>query len=458
VRHEIRRLLRSLPRAAWIAGAALLAAAVVAIVVAGGGSDDERKATPGAAAGAQPSARSFLRQIIPSPAGRLPGAKVPGVIRRLVARMPAERKASQLMLVGFDGRDPTAPFFRTLQRQDMGGVVLERRNYQDPIQLEAMTTSVLNSTARRAHEPPLILAEQSGGELSAFPDLPPAAMPGELAGVKDAANEYAKTARRLRKAGLNGVLGPPVDVDAHEAGILGTESFSDDPQQVAGFAKAAVAAFREEKLMSAPAHFPGIGTASEDTDQGPAQVGLSLPELEKRDLVPFRAAIRAGAAAVVVSHASYAPDDFVLPASLSKAIVTNLLRGGLGFRGIAISDDLASAAITTATPSTSEAAVMAVAAGIDMVWISGGAAQQQKAYRALVVAIKTGKLSRGRVDAAVTRILTVKRELGLRVRKRTPPPQYPNAATPGLGGPVITPPTQPAPVPLPQPTAPPAGQ
>jgi beta-N-acetylhexosaminidase len=283
-------------------------------------------------------------------------------------------------------------------------------------------------------------------------------MPGELAGLKDVANEYAKTARRLRKAGLNGVLGPPVDVDAHEAGTLGTESFSDDPQQVAGFAKTAVAAFREEKLMSAPGHFPGIGTASADTDEGPAQVGLSLPELEKRDLVPFRAAIRTGAPAIVVSHASYAPDDFVLPASLSKAIVTNLLRGGLGFRGIAITDDLAAPAITTATPSTAEAAVMAVAAGIDMVWISGGAAQQQKAYRALVAAIKTGKLSRSRVDAAVTRILTVKRELGLRVRKRTPPPQYPNAANPGLGGPTIAPPTEPVPVPLPQPTAPPAGQ
>jgi beta-N-acetylhexosaminidase len=380
------------------------------------------------------------------------------VIRRLVARMPAERRASQLLLVGFEGADPTAPYFRTLQRLDMGGVVLERRNYQDPIQLEAMTASVVNATARRGHEPPLILAHQAGGELSAFPDLPPGAQPGELANLRDAAAEYGKTARRLRKAGLNGVLGPPLDVDAHEAGVLGTESFSDDPQAVAAFAKVAVAAFRAQKLLSAPEHFPGVGTATEDTDEGPAQVGLSLPELERRDLVPFGAAVDAGAPAVLVSHASYAPDDFVVPASLSKAIVTNLLRGGLGFRGLAISDDLAAGAITTTQPSTSEAAIAAIAAGIDMVWISGGIAQQLKTYRALVAAIKTGKLPRGRVDAAVTRILTVKRELGLRLRRREPPVQYPNAANPGQGGPAPVQQPAPGPAPQPQPTVPPAGQ
>jgi len=162
-----------------------------------------------------------------------------------------------------------------------------------------------------------------------------------------------------------------------------------------------------------------------------------------------------------VGHANYAPDDFVIPASLSRTFTTNVLRGGLGFRGIAISDDMASASITTTQPSVPEAAVSAIAAGIDMVWISGPPSVQARAYRAILAAIRKGTISPARLNAAVTRIITVKRELGLRVRKRTPPPQYPNAANPGSGqfepaAPGAVPQQAPA-VPPPAPAAPQPG-
>lgn len=433
---SILRRLRSLPPLALVAAALVLAGVVLALVLTGGGGESEPAAERRAAAPAPkapPPGRSFLARIVPSPAGGLPGARVPGVIRRLVARLPAERKAAQLMLIGFRGADPSATFFRTLKRGDYGGVVFEQRNYRDAVQLEAMTTSVVNATASRGHEPPLILARQEGGEHSAFPGFPPAAPPGDLAGIRDATAEFKRTTKALREVGLNGVIGPPIDVGAPGADTLGTRVFSDDADNVANYARAGVGTFRRAKMLSAPEHFPGIGGATTHTDLGPAQVGLSLEELQKRDLVPFRAAIAAGAPAVVVGHANYAPDDFVTPASLSKIFATDVLRGGLGFRGVAISDDLASAAISTTQPSLAEAAVAAIGAGIDMVWISGPPSEQAKIYRAILNAIKSGKLSRGRVDAAVTRIVTVKRELGLRVRRRTPPPQYPNAANPGSG-------------------------
>ena len=392
---------------------------------------EKRAVTP--APKAPPPGRSFLARIVPSEADPIPGARVPGVIRRLVARLPAERKAAQLMLVGFQGTDPSATFFRTLKRNDFGGVVFERRNYRSDIQLEAMTTSVVNATASKRHEPPLILARQEGGDRSAFPDYPPAAPPGELAGLRDAVAEFGRTAKALRLVGLNGVIGPPIDVGTTGANAIGPLSFSDVPEDVAAYAKAGVSAFRRSKLLSAPEHFPGIGGATALTDEGPAQVGLSLEEMQKRDLVPFRAAIAAGAPAIVVGHASYAPDDFVLPASLSRKFATDVLRGGLGFRGVAISDDMAAAAITTTQPSLPKAAVAAINAGIDLVWVSGPPGVQAKTYRTILAAIKNGTIKRERVDAAVTRIVTVKRELGLRVRRKTPPPQYPNAANPGSG-------------------------
>lgn len=421
----------------------LLIPAIVVLVIVGvvvglssGGGDGKttakRRAAPAPAPAPGPG-RSFLARVIPSPARGLPGARVPGVIRRLVAALPPERQAAQMMLVGFQGQDPSATFFRGLQRTDYGGVVFERRNYRDDVQLEAMTASVANATARRGHEPPLILARQEGGDQSAFPTLPPAALPGELAGLRDAVAEFGRTATAFRAVGMTGVIGPPLDVGPETTGALGTLTFSDQPATVAGYAKAGVAAFRRAKLLSAPEHFPGIGGATSPTDEGPAQVGLSLKELQGRDLVPFRAAISAGAPAIVVGHASYAPDDFVTPASLSHIFATDLLRGGLGFRGVAISDDLAAGAITTTQPSLAAAAVAAINAGIDMVWISGPPSDQARAYRAILAAIKSRKIKPARVDAALKRIVTIKRELGLRVRRRTPPPQYPNAASPGSG-------------------------
>jgi beta-N-acetylhexosaminidase len=419
--------------------AALAAALLVVLVVllVAGGDDDGGSKRSAAPAPPPPRAAapasSFLARIVPSPAAGLPGARVPGVIRRLVKRLPVERKAAQLMLVGFQGSDPSATFFRSLKRNDFGGVVFERRNYRDSVQLEAMTASIANATARKGHEPPLVLARQGGGENSAFGDFPPAGEPGELAGLPDAVDQFNDTTRALRAVGVNGVIGPSVDVAPHEGGALGVGAFSDDPEQVSAFARAGVSAFRRAKLLSAVEHFPGIGGATQHTDQGPAQVGLSLDELRERDLVPFRAAIRAGAPAIVVGHANYATDDFVTPASLSRTLATDVLRGGLGFRGIAISDDLAAGAITSTQPSLPKAAVASIAAGIDMVWISGTPAVQAKTYRTILAAIKRGTISAGRLDTAVTRIITVKRELGLRVRRRTPPPQYPNAANPGSG-------------------------
>lgn len=450
---EILRLVRKVPPLVAVAVAVVAFGAGLAVALSSGG--DDEGATRAARPAPEPKparSSSFLARIVPPPEGGLPGARVPGVIRRLVARLPAERKAAQLMLVGFPGRDPSVRFFRTLKRTDYGGVVLERSNYRDEVQLEAMTASVVNATARKGHEPPLILARQEGGDQSAFPDLPPAALPGDLAGLADAADQFRRAAGALRAAGLTGVIGPPADVAPHEAGALGARAFSDDPAQVSAFARAGVSAFRRAKLLSAPEHFPGIGGATQHTDQGPAQIGLSLEELQKRDLVPFRAAIRAGAPAIVVGHGNYAPDDFVVPASLSKTFTTDLLRGGLGFRGVAISDDLAAAAITTTQPSVAEAAVAAIVAGVDMVWISGPPAVQARAYRAILAAIRKGTISRARLDAAVTRIITVKRELGLRVRKRTPPPQYPNAANPGSGQ---IEPVAPGAAPPPAPGAPP---
>lgn len=425
------------PRASAALGVLLASAAVLA----GCDSGDEKKpakrpaGTPAARSRPAEPPRSILARLIPAKGAALPGARAPGQIRRLVATLPVERKVAQLMLVGFDGTDPTAPFFATLKRMDLGGVVLEQGNYAGPAALAALTNAVANAAAGRTHERPFVLAQQEGGEFSAFPDLPPARAAGDLGNVAEAAAEARRTARTLKRLGVNGVLAPDADVGASAPDPLGPRAYSDDEGEVGRYAAAVVSEYRGARMLSAPLHFPGIGAASQSTDDGPTSVGLDMTELQRRDLAPFRAAIKSGAQAVVVGHAAYAPDSFVVPASLSRTIETNLLRGGLGFRGVAITDDLQAGAITAGTP-VAKAAVQAVLAGADMVWIGGPEADWMAAYRALLAAVRSRRIPLLRLNSAVTRIITVKRELGLRNRRKpvvTPPivPAVPGSAPAG---------------------------
>jgi beta-N-acetylhexosaminidase len=165
-------------------------------------------------------------------------------------------------------------------------------------------------------------------------------------------------------------------------------------------------------VFSAVTHFPGLGATDQSTEEGPATVGLGLDELRARDLIPFEAAIDAGVPGVVVGHALYAINDFTVPASLSKEVVTDLLRRELRFRGVAITDDLADPAIT-AIHTVPDAAVQAVRAGADMIYISGGVGDQQSAYVAVLRAVQRGKIPRRRLDEAVGRILLAKQDYDL---------------------------------------------
>lgn len=414
---------RTLRRPARAARALALALATLALAVLVGGCEGGGSAKPKHAQGPPPRpaqnappARSFLERLIPPQGGVLPGARVPGQIGRLVASLPVERKVAQLLLVGFDGRDPSAPFFATLRRLDLGGVAIEKRNYSGAQSLATLTAAIGRAARGGAHEPPFVVAPQEGGQFSAFGDLPPFQAPGHYASLRDATSEAQQAARTLKRLGLNGVLAPDVDVGGSTPDPLGPRAYSDDPNDVRRYATAVVDVYRSAGMLTAPSHFPGIGAASDSTDQGPAEVGLSMHALSERDLRPFRAAIRAGTQAVLVGHASYAPDSFVVPGSLSHAIETNLLRGSLGFRGIAITDDLEAGAIVAGN-TVAKAAVQAIQAGADMVWISGPESDWADAYSALLAAVRSHAIPLARLNDAVTRIVTVKGELGLRARR-----------------------------------------
>ena len=355
---------------------------------------------------------SFLARLIPPRAEPVRGPRTPRGLADLAARLPLERKVAQLFLVGFRGRDLLAPVYRQLRRLDLGGIVIEARNYTDPAQLAAMAGEAVVISQQESHVPPWVMTSQEGGEFSELADLPPAKAAADMASAEEAASSARESAQTLRALGITGLLGPVVDVGLEEGGALGTRAYSDSPDEVAAYAAATVRAYGAGGVLAAAKHFPGLGAASQSTDEGPATVGLSLEELANRDLIPFRAAIAAGVPAVLVGHGLYATDDFVTPASLSRNVMTGLLREELRFPGVAIVDDLAAPAVT-ATTSVPDAAVEAVKAGADMVFISGPRGDQEAAYLAVLNAVRKGDIPRRRVDEAVLRTLTAKGALRL---------------------------------------------
>ena len=379
------------------------------------GDDDGTPDVP--QAGAQRTAErrtSFLARLIPPApeAARAKGPRVPRSVTDLVNRLPIERKAAQLFLMGFQGRDLTAPVFAQLRRFDLGGLVIDAGNYTDPQQLTSLAGEAVLISQQEKHVPPWVVAAQEGGDFNVFPDLPPASAAADLPTAEQAGREAEEAGATLKPLGISGVLAPVVDVGLPEGAAVGARAFSDEPAKVADYARAVVTAYRRKRVFSAASHFPGLGTGSQATEDGPSNVGQSLEELRKRDLVPFRAAIDAGVPGIVLSHGLYVLDDFVTPGTLSSEVATGLLRRELKFKGIAITDDLADPPIT-ALGSVPDAAVAAVKAGADMLYISGPPGDQQAAYVAVLRAARSGEISRRRLNQALMRILTVKRDYGL---------------------------------------------
>ena len=373
---------------------------VVGLVLVGG-QEEERQGQRAA----QGKPKSFLVDLIPPKKGQkrrtAPAKKeLPRPVAKRLRKMGLGEKVAQVLLVGFEGQDLTAPVFAQLRKLGFGGIVVGSANYTSSAQLGALA-----GESR-------VIAEQEGGEFNVFADLPPATSASRLSGVPQAAKEADLAARTLQPLGVNGVLAPVVDVAPGADAAVGPRAYSDEPKAVAAYAKAVVGAYRRAGVLAAVRHFPGLGSAAQSTKEGPVNVGLSLEELSERDLVPFRAAIAAGAPAVLLSNALYAPDDFVVPGSLSRKIVTDLLRGKLGFEGVAITDDLSDPSIT-ALGRVSKSAVKALAAGADMLYISGPQSDQEAAYRAILGAVRRGDVPRRRLDEAVGRVLSVKLDYGL---------------------------------------------
>lgn len=344
-------------------------------------------------------------------------------------------KIGQLLLLGFPGRGTadTALIVRDLREHTIGSVILfdvdmtgtidsgqpGSRNITSPAQVRELVAD-LQSHAR---VPLFVAIDQEGGRVNRLKPIYgfPESISHEELGARDdlafTREQAAATARTLASLGINWNLAPVVDLDANPQNpiIKGKRrSFGADPEIVARHAAAFVEGHRAHGVLTCLKHFPGHGSAAGDTHLGFVDVTGTWHD---RELTPFRRLIASGQCdAVMSAHVFHSGLDADLPSTLSRAVITGLLRERLGFAGLVVSDDLEMKAISSRY-GLEQSIPAAINAGVDILCFGNNLAYDPdiaaKAVAIIERALGDGRVPKHRIEESCTRVLALKRRAGL---------------------------------------------
>jgi beta-N-acetylhexosaminidase len=317
-------------------------------------------------------------------------------------RLTLSQQVGQVLVISFPGTRAPAYVGRALRQGRAAGVILFGGNVTSPAQVRALTGGLQRASARSA----LVATDQEGGEFHTLPwAAPHAGQPAQRDPAAAGAAARA-AARDLRAAGVNVTLTPVADV-ARPGSALGARTFPGAPPAVAANVRAALDEYRRGGVAATAKHFPGMGGAAVNTDLGPATVRLGAG-----DVLPFKAAVAAGAPLIMVSHALYPNLDPARIASQSPTIVQGLLRGRLGYRGVVLTDSMEARAVLARSP-IEEAAQRALSAGADLLLLTGDGSFRPVSL-ALEARARRDPAFRARLADAAARVVALKRRLGLR--------------------------------------------
>ncbi len=342
-------------------------------------------------------------------------------VEALLSRMTAEEKVGQMVMAGFPTRLAESEARILIEQRHVGGIILFSRNLSDPSQSAHLANELQKmATSSGAGIPLFISADQEGGYVSRVPGA--SAFPGNMglgaAGDPALARRVAEaTARELRACGINMNFAPVVDVNSNPSNpVIGIRSFGESPEAVARLGVATIEGLQKEGVIATAKHFPGHGDTSLDSHIDLPTVPHDRARLREVELKPFQAAIDRGVDAVMTAHVTFPAFEPrpSLPATLSRNVLTGLLRQEMGFKGLIVTDAMEMGAIVK-NFGLEEAAVMAVNAGADMVLV-GWPKEWYDAVRvidALIEAVKARGIPMARVDQSVRRILAIKERRGV---------------------------------------------
>ncbi|TLS50921.1 beta-N-acetylhexosaminidase [Paenibacillus antri] len=336
----------------------------------------------------------------------------------LLSRMTLRDKIGQMLLVGFHGTDVPEELRSLITEGRIGGVILFARNVESPAQVARLTASLQRAAAEAGVPPLWISIDQEGGMVARLTEGV-ALMPGNMAlGATDdpsLAYEAALVAGlELCALGINMNYAPVLDVNNNPANpVIGVRSYGESPERVAAFGAEAIRGYSASGVAATAKHFPGHGDTSVDSHLDLPLVGHDRERLDRVELAPFRRAIEAGVDLIMTAHVRFpAIEPNGLPATLSTAVLTGLLREELGFDGVITTDCMEMKAIADHY-GTREAAVLTVAAGADQVLVSHTVELQRGALAAIEAAVADGRIPPERIEAAARRSLRLKAARGV---------------------------------------------
>jgi beta-N-acetylhexosaminidase len=334
----------------------------------------------------------------------------------LKTSLTIEEAIGQKILLAFQGKEELPiEIIDAVRRKGTAGFTLFRHlNVESPAQVRRLTEQ-LQQIARESSEGPLLIGiDQEGGQLMAVGEGT-TQLPGNMALGATGSAQLAFRAgvvlgEELAAMGINVDYAPCCDVNSNPSNpVIGTRSFGDDPQAAGEMAAAMVKGIQSCGVVSCAKHFPGHGNTSADSHNEIPLSGHSLETVKKVDLPPFKAAIEAGVKMVMSGHIALPAEDGKVgkPATLSPELIRGLLRGGMGFDGVIVSDAMDMRAIRQGEELAGEA-VQAAAAGVDLLLMKDRVEDQRAVYQGLLEAAGRGDLDSQEVIASARKVLDLK--------------------------------------------------
>lgn len=330
-----------------------------------------------------------------------------------------EDKVGQLLLLGWigDSAEAARPVIRELRP---GGIVFVQ-NTKSGAEATAMNATLRRIASEQGIVRPIAAIDHEGGNVQRIEDVRNLGSnwdfglgrPTDLKACERGRNH----AEQLLRLGFNMSLAPVLDVnDNPNNPVIGKRSYSDNPELVARLGAAYIRGLQGAGLASVGKHFPGHGNTGVDSHLALPILPQSVEQLARVELVPFRRAMEpdTDVAGIMSAHIVFpAVDPSGAPATLSEPVMTGLLRSRLGYRGLIVSDDMGAMKAITDNFAPGDAAARAVQAGVDMLIVSAELPRQRQYRDGLLDALRTGSLSRDRLDSAVRNVLRVKARFGI---------------------------------------------
>lgn len=342
-------------------------------------------------------------------------------VDKIMAAMSTEEKVGQLLMIGFGGTEVNPQIDMWVRERRVGGVALFARNIVN-LQQTVRFTQQLQALANDGV--PLFLAlDQEGGNVIRVKEGA-ILLPGNMALGATRSPTLAFVSGQalavdLKLLGFNMNLAPVLDVNSNPKNpVIGVRSYGEKPELVGELGAWYVRGQQEMGVAAVAKHFPGHGDTISDSHYAMPSIHANLQRLTDMELRPFQEAMNAGLDAVMTAHIALpnVAEKKDIPATLSKTVLTDVLRKRMGFDGVVITDGLEMQGIIE-NYGTGRAAVLAILAGADMPMVLWTPKKKEEVYQSLLTAVRTGEISAERLDESVRRILTVKQRRGLFERK-----------------------------------------